>query len=123
MKILKLHIDNFGKLSNLDLSLSGGLNAWREDNGFGKTTLATFIAVMFYGFLDEKGKKLPGDCMREHFRPWQGGKYGGNLVFSNGEGTFTIIREFSDSPVRDRLDVLSRDGRKTELFGKIPGQL
>ena len=122
MKILKLHADNFGKLSNLDLTLSGGLNAWQEENGFGKTTLATFVAVMFYGFLDEKGKKLPGDCMRERLRPWQGGKYGGNLVFSNEEGTFTIIREFADSPVRDRLDVLDQDGRKTERFGRIPGQ-
>ncbi len=122
MKILRLHIDNFGKLSNRDVTLSGGLNAWQADNGFGKTTLATFIAVMFYGFLDEKGKKPQNeDCMREQFRPWQGGKYGGNLVFSDGEGTFTVIREFSDSPVRDRLDVLDQDGRKTERFGKIPG--
>ena len=122
MKILKIHVDNFGKLSRLDLSLSEGLNAWQEENGFGKTTLATFIAVMLYGFMDEKGRKLSGDCLREQYRPWQGGKYGGNLVFQSEEGNFTIIREFADSPVRDRLEVLDQDGRKTERFGKNPGQ-
>ncbi|MBR3436836.1 MAG: AAA family ATPase [Lachnospiraceae bacterium] len=122
MKILRLHIDNFGKLSNLDLSFSGGLNAWQEENGFGKTTLATFIAVMFYSFPDEKNRKLSGDSLRERYRPWQGGKYGGNLVFENAEGRFTIIREFADSPVRDRSDVLDGDGRKTERFGKNIGQ-
>ena len=122
MKILKIHVDNFGRLSRLDLSLSEGLNAWQEENGFGKTTLATFIAVMLYGFMDEKGRKLSGDCLREQYRPWQGGKYGGNLVFQSEEGSFTIIREFADSPVRDRLEVLDQDGRKTERFGKNPGQ-
>ena len=122
MKILKIHVDNFGRLSNLDLTLSGGLNAWQEENGFGKTTLATFLAVMFYSFPDEKNRKLPGDSLRERYRPWQGGKYGGNLVFEDQEGTWTIIREFADSPVRDRLDILDRDGRKTERFGKFPGQ-
>ena len=121
MKILKLHIDNFGRLSNLDLTLNEGLNAWQEENGFGKTTLATFIAVMFYCFPDEKNRKLSGDSLRERYRPWQGGKYGGNLVFEDEEGTWTIIREFADSPVRDRIDVLDQDGRKTERFGKTPG--
>ena len=87
MKILKIHVDNFGRLSNLDLTLSGGLNTWQEENGFGKTTLATFLAVMFYSFPDEKNRKLPGDSLRERYRPWQGGKYGGNLVFEDQEGT------------------------------------
>ncbi len=121
MKILKIHIDNFGKLADLNLDFDEGLNAWQEENGFGKTTLATFIAVMLYGFLDEKGRKLPGTSQRSRYLPWQGGKYGGNLVFQTDEGTFTIVRDFADSPVRDRLEVLDRDGMRTGRFGKIPG--
>ena len=121
MKILKIHIDNFGKLADRNLDFEEGLNAWQEENGFGKTTLATFIAVMFYGFLDEKGRKLPGTSQRMRYQPWQGGKYGGNLVFRTGDGTFTIVRDFADSPVRDRLEVFDRDGMRTERFGRIPG--
>ena len=122
MQILKIHIDNFGKLSGLDLRLVDGLNTWLRDNGSGKTTLATFIAVMFYGFPDEKGRKISVETsMRELYRPWQGGKYGGNLVFSDAEGTWTVIREFADSPVRDRQEVLDQDGKRTERFGRIPG--
>lgn len=121
MKILKIHIDNFGKLADRNLDFEEGLNTWKEENGFGKTTLATFIAVMFYGFLDEKGRKLPGTSQRMRYQPWQGGKYGGALVFRTGDGTFTIVRDFADSPVRDRLEVFDRDGMRTERFGRIPG--
>ena len=49
MKIIKLHIENFGKLHNFDLTLKDGLNQIKNNNGWGKTTLSIFIKSMFYG--------------------------------------------------------------------------
>ena len=43
MRILKLHVENFGKLQNLDLMPSKGLTVLHHENGWGKTTLAVFI--------------------------------------------------------------------------------
>ena len=68
MRIISCHIDGFGKINNEDFSFENGLNIFREDNGFGKSTLATFIKVMLYGFEDEKRKSLQ-DKEREKYRP------------------------------------------------------
>ena len=43
MKLLKLEIVNFGKLSGYTVELTNGLNQFRQENGFGKTTLAVFL--------------------------------------------------------------------------------
>ena len=48
MKLIHLHIENFGILSNFDFDFQNDLNMIKEENGFGKTTLGTFIKVMFY---------------------------------------------------------------------------
>ena len=50
MKLIACHIDNFGKLSQLDLEFGQGLNVIHEANAWGKSTLAAFLRVMFYGF-------------------------------------------------------------------------
>ena len=49
MKLDKLHIDNFGKLQNLDLNFNENFNQIIEENGWGKTTLSVFIKAMFFG--------------------------------------------------------------------------
>ena len=47
MKIKKCYIENFGKLHEFKYEFSDGLNIINEMNGWGKSTLATFIKVMF----------------------------------------------------------------------------
>ena len=34
MKLVSLHIDNFGKFNNLDMSFNNGLNQLIEENGW-----------------------------------------------------------------------------------------
>ena len=53
MKLVSCHIDNFGKISGEDRDFSAGLNCICTDNGTGKSTLASFIKVMLYGFSGE----------------------------------------------------------------------
>lgn len=98
MKLIRCHIENFGKLHDLDVDFDGGagkggLVIINEKNGTGKTTLATFVKVMFFGFANE-GKRNELDNERKRYMPWQGGTYGGQLTFSVGEKVYTINRTF-----------------------------
>ena len=49
MRLVKCYISSFGKLKNFTYYFSDGLNTIKENNGWGKSTLATFIKAMFYG--------------------------------------------------------------------------
>ena len=79
MRLISLKIENFGNLSEYTLSFERDLTVIFEDNGFGKTTLAEFIKTMFYGF--PRATKSLAKNSRKKNQPWQGGAYGGNLVF------------------------------------------
>ena len=78
MKLLKLHIENFGKLRNLELTPAKGLTVLHHENGWGKTTLAVFIKAMLYG-LPASAKRSLDENERKKYTPWQGGAFGGSL--------------------------------------------
>ena len=78
MKLISCYVSGFGKIHDERFDFNDGLNVFCEDNGFGKSTLASFIKVMFYGFEDENKKSLK-DKEREKFRPWNNGTYGGSI--------------------------------------------
>jgi len=52
VKLLQCKIENFGKLSDVSFDFSEGVNTFCEENGWGKSTLANFIRIMFFGFLN-----------------------------------------------------------------------
>ena len=85
MRLLNCQIENFGKLQNLELYFQDGLNVFLRENGFGKSTLAAFIRVMFYGLSGER-KAQDSDNERKKYRPWQGGSFGGSLCFALDDG-------------------------------------
>ena len=93
MKLLKCHIENFGKLSNFNHEFSSGLNVINEPNGFGKTTFASFIKAMFYG-LESTAKRTTALTDRKKYYPWQGGKFGGNIEFEVNGKNYRIERFF-----------------------------
>ena len=49
MKLLSCYIENYGKISATTFDFNEGLTAFCEKNGYGKTTLASFVKAMFYG--------------------------------------------------------------------------
>ena len=57
MKLIRCHIENFGILHDFDYVFNAGINVIHAENGWGKSTLASFIRVMFYGF-DKETKEL-----------------------------------------------------------------
>ena len=119
MKLIRCHIENFGGLSDYDLEFAPGLTVIREENGFGKTTLAEFIRAMFYG-LPRKTPKALGK--RQKYEPWQGGKYGGSLTFEHDGKEYRIQRTFGATPKSDTFALIDlQTGEKSGAFSDSIG--
>lgn len=103
MKLIRCYIENFGGLHQYRLEFQSGLTLVQEPNGFGKTTLAEFIRAMFYGF--PRGSKDIEKDLRKKYLPWQGGKYGGYLIFSYEGKEYRIDRSFGERPSGDRFSL------------------
>ncbi|MDO4621452.1 MAG: AAA family ATPase [Eubacteriales bacterium] len=93
MNLLSCHIENFGRIHDLDYVFEKGLNRILEDNGWGKSTFADFILAMFYGF-DGDQKKSIAENRRKRYAPWQQGAFGGTLTFESGGKRYRIERSF-----------------------------
>ena len=103
MRLLNCQIENFGKLHELSLNFQDGLNVFLRENGFGKSTLAAFIRVMFYGLSGER-KAQDSDNERKKYRPWQGGSFGGSLCFALDDGkSYRITRHFGERKGQDQF--------------------
>lgn len=101
MKLIRCHIENFGTLHDFDYDFSEGINVIHKENGWGKSTFASFIRVMFYGF-DRETKKAVEERERVQKCPWQGGVYGGSLVFEAHGKTYRLERTFDErKPAKD----------------------
>ncbi len=113
MKLISCYIENFGKFNGFEYRFDEGLNIIEEDNGWGKTTLAAFIKAMFYGMEYTRGRKVTD---RKRYYPWNGGKFGGNLVFEYHDFQYRIERFFGRRDKEDsfklynvKLNLLSED--------------
>ena len=120
MRILHCHIFNFGCLREERFSFGEGITVLCRRNGSGKSTLADFLLVMFYGFADE-AKRDNEKRQRERYRPWQGGIYGGEVVFSAGKVRYRMTRTFGRTPAEDRFTLLNEDTKLPD--GRYSGQI
>ena len=93
MKLIKCHIENFGKLSDFTYDFTDGCNTVCEENGRGKSPLAAFLRVMLFGFRNE-GKRDPLENERKRYSPWQKGVYGGELQFESEGKQYSVRRTF-----------------------------
>ncbi len=100
MRLLRLHVENFGTLRDYRMDFGDALNVLHEENGWGKTTLAVFIKAMLYG-LPATTKRSLDENERKKYTPWQGGAFGGSLEFSCGAGDFRIERFFGAKEAED----------------------
>ncbi|MBQ8281207.1 MAG: AAA family ATPase [Lachnospiraceae bacterium] len=108
MKLISCHIENFGKISDRTIDFCDGVNAFCESNGWGKTTLASFILTMFYGFSGD-GKRDDFENERKRFKPWQGGVYGGQLTFEKNGRHYIISRVFGSKSGDDKMELRDAD--------------
>ena len=108
MIIKELYIENFGKLSKYKKSFTNGLNSFVEDNGYGKTTLTIFIKTMLYGFEETRRQSLD-ENERKKYIPWQGGAFGGYLIFEANGKTYRVERSFQTKGSEDTFVLYDLD--------------
>lgn len=104
MKLIRCHIENFGKLSDFTYEFTEGCNTICEENGWGKSTLAAFLRVMLFGFRNE-GKRDPIENERKRYTPWQKGIYGGELQFESDGKTYSVRRTFGSKAAEDEFQL------------------
>ena len=114
MKLIRCYIENFGKIKEFSYEFKDGLNIVNEQNGWGKTTFATFIKAMFYG-LEYTTRRSLDKNERKKFLPWQGGKFGGNLEFEINGNIYKIERFFG---AKEKDDTFKLYNQKTHLKSK-----
>lgn len=121
MKLISCYIENFGAITKKEIRFEENLTSICEENGFGKTTLASFLEAMFYGMNSDRANNKEFG-MRRHFNPFAGGKFGGNVVFSFGKDRYKIERYFDEkSDTKDSLTVY-KNGELCNDFGDKIGE-
>lgn len=121
MRLLRIEIRNFGKLSDYRLDLSNGLNTICHENGWGKSTLAVFIKAMLYGLPASRKSDLDAN-ERKKYAPWNGGAYGGSLEFSCRKGSFRVERVFAVREAKDEFYLYDlATNRPSNTFGSDLG--
>ncbi len=108
MRLISCYIINFGAISNKEFNFDKDITSILEDNGTGKTTLASFILAMLYGLeSDRSAKKF---VTRKHFYPFNGGVFGGNLKIEVDKNIYIVERIFDvKSESKDKLTVYKND--------------
>lgn len=104
MRILSCHIENFGKLHDYSADFCDGTNIVCEENGWGKSTFVAFIRAMFYGLEGDRKRSLE-ENERKRYKPWQGGVFGGQLVFEIQGKEYQISRIFGDKEANDEFEL------------------
>ena len=126
MKIKKIYISAFGGLKDFSMDFSDGFNAVFGENENGKSTIMSFIKMMFYGSSTASGLKN----VRNRYNPWDGSDMAGSITFEHSGRMFRLEREFKKSNSTDKVVLFDIDmGAKqvvasdigTVLFGLSAG--
>lgn len=119
MKLLKCHIVGFGNWKNQTIDFQNGLTSVCEKNGFGKSSLASFIRAMFYGL--ERVTKANNE--RKRALPFDGSPCGGSLDFEWQGNQYSIERSFIGKTPKDDTLICYKNGIETKELGEIPGNV
>ena len=114
MKINRIYIAAFGGLKNktIDFSVIYG------ENENGKTTIMTFIKMMFYG--SERGSSSIAKNPRKKYAPWSGEKSAGSIDFEHGGRSYRLEREFGNTNSSDKITLTDMsDGTRESLSGNV----
>lgn len=120
MKIVSLNIVAFGKLKNINLQFKDGLNVLQNSNGFGKTTLASFIRAMLYGFTY---RQVNGIKDVSRYAPWGSTqKFGGSMMVEHDGVTYRIERFFGATARQESVKFTNEKTGKEINIETQPGE-
>lgn len=123
MKILSCYIAGFGRFQGQTFEFSSNnLSVLKEDNGWGKTTLADFIKCMLYG-LDGGRNKAIAENERRKYAPFNGGAFGGTMCFTCNGKFYRIERVFGKTPSGDDVKIYDENHTLCYDFGERAGKI
>jgi len=103
MWIESLEIYGFGKLSNITLTLTKGVNLIEGLNETGKSTLKAFIQSILFGFESRKNPHL-------RYEPRGGGRFGGLIRFVDQKGNVYSIERVYQQKVSGDVQITLPSG-------------
>ena len=104
MKINRIKINHFGGLSDFSLEFSDGFNLVFGNNEDGKSTVLSFIRLMFYG--KSSGSADLALNLRHRFSPFSGEKMGGEIEFTHKGRTYLLTKQFGKSQKSDKVSLI-----------------
>ena len=106
MYISRIHITSFGKLENVDIELSDGINILEGDNESGKTTAAMFIKFVLYGSGTAKSRDSSLISDKKRYISWESGSANGYIIAECVSASYKI----------ERVSVLNTDAAGRETY-------
>lgn len=100
MIIKKFDIESFGKFSGRSINFKPGFNLIFGKNEDGKSTLMSFIKLMFYGGGGAKGSDISKNPRRK-YAPWNGSAMSGAIEFENDGTEIRLHKEFKKTAATD----------------------
>ena len=119
--IEKIEIVSFGKLKNVYVTPQSGINVLSAPNESGKTTLASFIKFIFYGFAGARMQTL-ADNERKLYTPWDGEVSEGSITCS-ADGVKYIVHRRCLASGKESAEITNRATGKHEFVGEVPGEV
>ena len=117
----KIEIVSFGKLKNAVVTAESGINILSAPNESGKTTLASFIKFVFYGFVGARMQTLT-DNERKLYTPWDSEVCEGS-VYITADGEKYIVTRRCPPSGKEVFDITNRATGKSEFIGLVAGEV
>ena len=112
MKIKKLNVSSFGKLSDTELELDDRVTVITGRNEAGKSSIAAFIKYMLYGFNASRSNDL-SENSKKKYMPWEKEVCSGEMEFCDKDGnSYKAVRATS---LKNQSCVFDGDGMPTDI--------
>ncbi len=105
MNIKNIRINNFGKLSDFEISFESSKNIIYGKNEQGKSTLMAFIRAIFYGLSGNSRNDLAQNP-RKKYMTWGKSEICGFIEFMQNNKMYRIERSFGITPSKDTIQIL-----------------
>lgn len=105
MKLIKIQINEFGRLKSAALDLDEGFQMVFGSNEKGKSTIMAFVRMMLFGPAGSR-RKLP-DNDRIRYMPWDSNKMGGYIVFESAGVRYRLERQFGKTKASDTIALMN----------------
>lgn len=114
MIIKSIHIGDFSGAKSRDVSFAPGFNVVEGPNESGKTTIASFIKFIFYGFADK--------AERTRYFSWGSQSASGSMVITADGRDYRIERE-CDGPGKDKVQIVDTMSGALCFEGRSPADV